>query len=191
MDKKNRRITALLSCLLPGLGQVYQKRFGEGLLFFGVFVCLLWFPVTRPYIFLVVLASAYEAHRRHAQREEEEDPTWKLYVFFSGGFLAFFGWFILAGSDLLPFSVQLRMQSRIDPLVKELKSYKVNHGYYPESLVEMVSDRAAGDTEGEPLQTDPWGRPFDYRKTESGFELRSAGRDGVFGNKDDYVYRLH
>lgn len=38
-------------------------------------------------------------------------------------------------------------------------------------------------------RVDAWGNDFNYQATETGFELRSAGPDGIFNNDDDKVVK--
>jgi general secretion pathway protein G len=65
-------------------------------------------------------------------------------------------------------------------LAQRIEGHHLERGSYPASLAE-VADGAA----------DPWGHPFEYRTTASGFELRSLGADGVeggTGQNEDLVH---
>jgi general secretion pathway protein G len=92
-------------------------------------------------------------------------------------------------------------QRQIDAYKTALGVYELDNGFYPtteqglQSLVSQPSSTPApmhwkGPYIDPPvLRADPWGRPYGYRmpgqKIPSGFDLFSAGPDGVEGNEDD------
>lgn len=61
----------------------------------------------------------------------------------------------------------------IEQLRFQLEEYRISHAEYPEELNIIYKD------------TDPWGRPYIYRRAENSFYLASAGADGVEGTVDD------
>lgn len=71
--------------------------------------------------------------------------------------------------------------------------YEVDLGSYPDSLDELSQASAgAANWKGPYLKkkpADPWGKPYIYKypgdHNEDGYDLSSAGRDGVEGNDDD------
>lgn len=71
----------------------------------------------------------------------------------------------------------------------EIRAYEEERGTFPLTLDDLG---LTGDREG--LRTDHWGEPYVYELTVDetnapiGFELRSAGPDGVVGNEDDLVH---
>jgi hypothetical protein len=189
MDIKERRIRGGLSVLLPGLGHVYSGFGLRGILWFAVFAAGLSFEISRRWVPVISILAGLDAFRLPG-RESVGDATWRKFVFFSVGLVMFFGWFTLVAFDLLPYGTQTRMQSRIEPLVTEIKQFKKNHGSYPESLVEMITDRPMEQGRSENLQSDPWGRAFEYRRDGEGFVLRSYGKDGVPNTADDFLYHF-
>lgn len=74
-----------------------------------------------------------------------------------------------------------------------LDLYDVDVGSYPESLDELLTAPSdATDWKGPYLKKkplDPWGRSYKYKypgdHNEDGYDLYSAGKDGVEGGDDD------
>jgi hypothetical protein len=68
--------------------------------------------------------------------------------------------------------------------------FEVDTGRYPESFAE-VEKAWTTQGAGSPrpawtnVCTDEWGRAFRYQRKGRGFEIRSAGRDGIFNTADD------
>ena len=95
-------------------------------------------------------------------------------------------------------TVYNRPLSDFNALAASLKTYKLNAGFYPttgQGLEALVHKPDTAPIPGrwtkiaDRVPTDPWNRPYQYRKLpeedERGFELYSAGKDGVLGNDDD------
>lgn len=92
-------------------------------------------------------------------------------------------------------------QRQIDSYKTCLGVYELDNGFYPsteqglQALVAQPSSTPApmhwkGPYLDPPVvRPDPWGRPYNYRypgqKIPSGYDLYSAGPDGVEGNEDD------
>ncbi len=70
-------------------------------------------------------------------------------------------------------SKQYEASAGIDRLRFGVEVYRVENGRYPAGLEHV------GPT------LDPWGNPYVYKVTDSGFTLVSSGPDGVPGNGDD------
>jgi general secretion pathway protein G len=69
-------------------------------------------------------------------------------------------------------------------LSRTLDLYRIQYGEYPsnaEGLQRLVSTRCLDATGF----NDPWGRPYVYERTPSGFVLLTLGPDGIRGTKDD------
>ena len=66
--------------------------------------------------------------------------------------------------------------------------FEVDTGHYPESLDQIVK-AWTNSPSPRPAWTnaccDEWGRPFRYQRKGKGFEIRSAGADGMFDTADD------
>ncbi len=68
---------------------------------------------------------------------------------------------------------EARASFNIERLKTHVDIYSAINGWYPKSL-EILTKRK-----------DPWGRPYIYNSTESGFMLFSSGPDGIEGTDDD------
>jgi type II secretion system protein G len=74
---------------------------------------------------------------------------------------------------------------------KAIERYHRDAGEYPASLRALLEDPKSGTDSAWAgpyileLDTDPWGRPYHYALTPSGFTLRSYGPDGEEGGGDD------
>lgn len=77
-----------------------------------------------------------------------------------------------------------------------IKMFHLNCGRYPVKLTELIErPKYVADTwQGPYLEdagalVDPWGKPFSYRsptlKSDRGYDLWSAGKNGKFGDGDD------
>ncbi len=103
--------------------------------------------------------------------------------------LALFVWLVLHQLSLSPEkasplreearSLQIAAQVKLRQIADRIEAYWASSGQYPSNLRQLLGY----------VPQDPWGRQIRYSPSESGFELRSAGPDGVFGNKDDIVLR--
>lgn len=71
----------------------------------------------------------------------------------------------------------LRAQTDLTELAQDVEMYAARTGEYPSSL------EALGV--GERPFRDPWGRPYQIRRTGSGVSLTGGGPDGRFGTPDD------
>lgn len=93
---------------------------------------------------------------------------------------------------------ELRVKADFQSLGSAIKSYKINAGHYPsteqglKALVECPTIPPLPDDWvqiWDKIPTDPWKREYQYRLVgeapEDRFELRSLGKDGIEGTKDD------
>ncbi|HSD50897.1 MAG TPA: DUF4388 domain-containing protein, partial [Candidatus Methylomirabilis sp.] len=74
-----------------------------------------------------------------------------------------------------------RAQADLGELVRDLERYVAATGGYPVSL-EVLATR--DPSLGRRLQ-DPWGHPYQFRRTQTGASVFSAGPDGRVGTSDD------
>src|SRR6185437_14750468 len=72
---------------------------------------------------------------------------------------------------------------RLEVLSILVEQLKESTGKYPAGL-EAVDVKACRENR----RCDGWGCPISYLRTSAGYELRSAGPDGVFGNSDDLIF---
>lgn len=170
-------LPAAFSFMLPGLGQVYQRRYAVASIVFCVFTAANFVPHGRYLLPLFALLSSFEAFRRSGPIEKE--PRFRIYLFGSVGLIGFLGWMSFAATAFLPVGNTLQTHEEADGLAREARQCAKLLGRYPTGLHECPEHKAVSD---------PWGRPYRYQKTESGFEIRSLGPDGVLGSRDDYRF---
>jgi hypothetical protein len=63
--------------------------------------------------------------------------------------------------------------------------YYVFRNEYPDNLEQLVNPPRGMAPITESIPNDPWGREYIYRKTNTGYEIRSMGPDGADGGGDD------
>lgn len=82
-------------------------------------------------------------------------------------------------------------RTSISALSGALDLYEVDTGRYPAALDALVSNDGSPNwmgpyVKGSGLQPDAWGTAFGYKKkSEGGYEIRSAGPDLQIGSEDD------
>lgn len=163
--------------MMPGLGQVYQRRYAIAAAFFCIFTTANFVPQARLILPVLALLASFEAFRQ--ERKDVPGPKTRLYVFCSVGMIGFLGWMSFAATAFLPVGNTLATHEQADRLAGEIRRCRQLLGRDPAGFFECPESGQAAD---------PWGRAYRYQKTESGFEIRSAGPDGAFGNRDDYRF---
>ncbi len=82
-------------------------------------------------------------------------------------------------------------KSQVKAISNSLKQYKLFVGSYPNELSALWSQpsdvdaskwKAVLDT---PINADPWGNPYEYKRNGNSFEIRCAGIDGQPNTEDD------
>ncbi len=76
-------------------------------------------------------------------------------------------------------SLQVAAQATLRQIADRIEAFWASNGEYPSSLRQVLGY----------VPRDPWGREIRYSPSDDGFELRSAGPDGVFASQDDIVLR--
>lgn len=71
-------------------------------------------------------------------------------------------------------------KSNLATIVGKIEIYKKENGKYPENLNFLDNDKTT-------FITDFYGNNFCYKVTENGYDLRSKGKDGKVGTKDDIL----
>ncbi len=175
-----------LSFCLPGLGQLYQRRFlAAALGFFPFWFCLARYP-GHPWTLLLSVAFATEAFRRagHAKQQEvkPEALTRRKLAYTITAVIGFCFWGMLVSPAALPLQRQSVANAAADQLSVFIRDCARRRGERPALLEECA-------VFGIPKIFDPWGGNFHYVPTDRGFELRSFGADGKAGNSDDFLYR--
>lgn len=186
--KKRSFFVGILSFLLPGLGQVYLRMPMRAALFFAGFTIAGTIPGALLFLPLVAFAAAWDAFRQ-AEKILPEGTTltppenWRASRFAAVGFIGFMGWMMIVSPQLLPVGSAMEANQRAEWLATQVRGFNQRYGHYPNELGELPDlprDRTL----------DPWGTPYVYRRTERGFELRSAGRDHRGGTNDDMIYHF-
>lgn len=189
------RTAAVLSFLLPGLGQVYQQKYYRGCLIFAGFTALNFIPWIRLALLPVALIAAWDSLRippaAAAFEATSPGPSKKaerqrLILFSIVGIFGFFSWFLIFASPfLIPFRNQIEVNEQVERLAARVRSYESRQGQTPTNLSECVAPE-----EAQRLLKDPWGNPFELHASPDGFEIRSAGPDHQFGTRDDYTFHF-
>jgi hypothetical protein len=104
-----------------------------------------------------------------------------LFSVFVYGSLAFY-----SNSDDKKIMMAPFVKDELNSLVKNIEFYKLEHGTYPDSLLQLMNDNTTVFI-ADPTQDFPKGDSsyYRYKKTDAGYYLFSAGVDGVAGTKDD------
>jgi hypothetical protein len=76
-----------------------------------------------------------------------------------------------------------RTQLRIENFYRFIREYRRDHGKLPERLEESLPPRGSLVVD----RVDAWDHEFRYARRGEGYEIRSAGPDGIFGTDDDIV----
>jgi hypothetical protein len=81
--------------------------------------------------------------------------------------------------------VTYRAEQELKNLSLAADDYRDNRGEYPVSLNVLISMAAYRNFQK--IRCDPWGVPYQYKRLDIGFEIRSGGPDKRFGTVDDLV----
>lgn len=176
----------VLSFSLPGLGQLYQRRFvvaGCGLIPFWTVLALqpgtVW-----PLLFAFGFgAEAFLFGEKHGEGiPTDPGARRRRQAYGATGVIAFCFWIMMAAPAAGLLRRQAEATGRAEGLAAFVRDCARKKGSRPTSFDDCVS-------EGRPRRSDPWGRDFEMIPTERGFDLRSPGSDGRAGTSDDLVYR--
>ncbi len=200
--RKDPILAAILSGLIPGLGQIYCGRWGKGaLFFFGIVVLGGIFPLLAIGIWVWGIVDAYGiAKNTQGGGVAGEGPVIDIsrasfpqidirqvatYVGIPLGIavlLAIMGFFALSRYGFLGVD---HSGKKLEPLIARIEAYKDKTGVYPDTLLAMIDPT-------DPMEKrqilDSWSRFYRYRPTGSSFELSSSGKDGQPDTDDDIRY---
>ena len=180
--------------MLPGLGQVYQRRFVMASVVFTIFTAMQFYLPLRAFLPLVALVASFEAFLRgpqvkmvsqsvSAEKNSRKSSQFRNYVFSTIAVIGFLGWMSFASMAFLPVGASVTTKEAADHLAKEVKQCAKLLGRYPAGLSECPSEGF------DPVMAlDSWGRPYHYQSNAQGFEIRSLGPDGVLSTRDDYRF---
>jgi hypothetical protein len=198
---RERRIAALLSFLMPGLGQVYQHHYRRGAALFVAFSILACISDARLLLPLAAGLTAFEAYRNRlgtwpspdslpdgwlrnvfSPREASPYRPWLYGIVGSFGFVLWFGLF---APTLYPFRYQAQLNDQTDWLADRVRTFHAEKGRLPASLKEVLHE----DESPQQMLTDPWGQEYRLIESAEQFELRSSGPDRKFDTPDDFSFR--
>ncbi len=167
----------VLSFMLPGLGQLYQRRLVAAVPFFLFFIVLLWSDF-RLWIVVPMAVAAWDAQRIPAQK-----LAWdrRIGFYFIVATIAFFASFALLSERVVGQPAMGKMGYTADALAESIQTCGIQRNAMPSTIADCAGLRWGRD---------PWGQPYAYVLQNAGFEIRSLGRDGVT-SEDDFVFRYH
>ena len=77
-------------------------------------------------------------------------------------------------------------QMQLNSLIKNIEFYKLQHGYYPDSLQQLLNDdKLAPITDAIQLDQQRKNSTYYYRKENNKYLLFSSGQDGIPNTNDD------
>ncbi|MFQ5903251.1 MAG: type II secretion system protein GspG [Candidatus Binatia bacterium] len=201
---KDPILAAILSVLMPGLGQFYCHQWVRGCLFLaGTFFLVM---LAGPLGILVWVWGIFDAYRIAKSLQgyayTGEGPVIELNRLRLPSVdlrkaLPFIGIPLGVVALLLLVAVIVTLRSglwdsggsseeAIRQLIEKIENYKSETGSYPDSLQALIDPT-------DPIEKkqilDRWGNLYVYRAGEKGFELFSAGKDGQPGTADDVQHR--
>jgi hypothetical protein len=165
-----------------GLGEFAAMRGLASLIAAGAIASVGAVPVAAP-----AKAPTARVATQLPARAPAKPPVWLARVGWGLAALWLLGSLVLFRAEplgLLPLSAagaksldrvrSLRAQADLAELARDVEEYIASTGEYPGSL----------DALGKPLR-DPWGHPYQIRRTGSGVSVVSGGPDGRIGTADD------
>jgi hypothetical protein len=82
---------------------------------------------------------------------------------------------------------KVALETKLNGIKAALDSYYADHNEYPEMLDMLMPDYTSSTN----LLIDPWGNRFKIETDdEMNLMIISAGKDGIWGNKDDIKRRI-
>jgi len=196
---KDPILAAILSVLMPGLGQFYCQQWVRGCLFLaGAFFLTI---LAGPMGILVWVWGIFDAYRiakaLQGYTYTSDGPVIETTKFrlpqidirkvlpFIGIPLGIAALLVLVVTIVILRSDFLNIggsKENLQKLVEKIENHKSETGSYPVSLETFIDPT-------DPIEKkqiiDRWGNLFVYRVTETGFDLFSAGEDGQPGTADD------
>ncbi|MFQ5684161.1 MAG: type II secretion system protein GspG [Candidatus Binatia bacterium] len=204
---KDPILAAILSVIIPGLGQFYCRQWVRGLLFlFSAFFLAFLAPPLGTLLSAGVwvwgimdayrIAKAAQGYSHTGEGPVIDVSRFRLpkvelrralpYVGVPLGFVLL----VILVATIVTFRSGLwkdsSLENNLRRLTKEIENYKAQTGSYPESLQSIIDPE---DPIEKKRALDPWGNLYVYRQTEKGFDLFSAGKDGRPGTSDDVPHR--
>jgi hypothetical protein len=182
-----------LSFCLPGLGQLYQRRFLTAAAgFLPFWICLALAP-GHPWPLFLAVGFGAEAFRWGARQHPTNESAVsnepavrrRRTAFAVTAIVGFCFWAMLVSPAALPLKRQAIANAAAERLAAFYQGCARRLGQRPTSRAQCLEQGGQSVSE----LRDPWGGEFQYLATERGFELRSAGADRKAETADDFVYR--
>ena len=200
---KDPILAAILSLLIPGLGQFYCQQWMRGCLFLaGAFFLAI---LAGPLGIIVWIWGIFDAYRiakaLGGSTYTSEGPVieatklrlppidFRQALPFVGIPLGVVTLLVLVSAIMIFRSGLWKVggsEENLQKLVEKIENHKSETGYYPNSLETLIDPT-------DPIEKkqilDQWGNLYIYRSGEKGFDLLSAGEDGRPGTADDVQHR--
>ncbi len=200
---KDPILAAILSVLIPGLGQFYCLQWVRGAMFLvGAIIMAMIVP---PLSLVVWIWGAVDAYRiakvLQGYNQTAEGPIIDIgklrmphvdlrsaipYIGIPLGIVIVLVIIISLVLARYGFWSAGPPRGTLQPLIEKIENYKAQTGYYPDSLEDLIDPT-------DPIEKkqilDQWGNVYLLRTTGSSFELLSAGQDGHPGTEDDVRYQ--
>lgn len=204
---KDPILAAILSVIMPGLGQFYCRQWFRGFLFLlGVFFLIALAPPIGMFLsaglWVWGIVDAYRiARARHINTYSRgegpiiEVSKLRLPRIESSQILTYvgipLGIVVLLAVIVMIIAVRSGVweydgsKENVGRLITKIKQHKRETGSYPDSLETLIDSTDPIEKKG---ILDPWGNVYIYRASEDAFSLSSTGIDGQPGTADDIQY---
>lgn len=182
----------ILSAIIPGGGQLYNRQYLKGLVILGaVLIVSILVPISSvyPYAIAVVYSLADLFYT-----EEKIAGTKKALIHLLCGILVLLVvipsifYYSLVGIKKLNKEVfsSDKTKEEMNQISQALEDYHAYYHAYPESYNRFIGSRPIYSD----WAKDNWDNPFRYNAPDSShFVLTSAGKDEVMDTKDDIIVR--
>lgn len=200
---KDPTLAAILSVIIPGLGQFYCQQWGRGVMFF---VGTLFLAILAPPVGMLLSAGVWvwgivDAYRiakaLQGYSDAGEGPVIDVSRFrlpgvdlrralpYVGIPLGIVALVVLVVTIVIFRSGLWKVagtEEKLRKLAERIENRKTETGSYPDSLESLVD---LTDPIEKKQILDRWGNLYIYRPTEKAFDLFSVGKDGKPGTPDD------
>ena len=199
---KDPSLAAILSVLIPGLGQFYCLQWVRGAMFLvGAITMAMIVPPLGLAVWIWGAVDAYRiAKVLQGYNQTAEGPIIDIgklrmphvdlrpvipYIGIPLGIVIVLVIVISLVLTRYGFWSAGPPRGTLQPLIEKIENYKAQTGSYPDSLEALIDPT-------DPIEKkqilDQWGNVYLLRTTGSSFELLSAGQDRIPGTKDDIRY---
>lgn len=173
----------------PGLGHLLVGKTKKG----GVYFCLFLGSLLMPYVGVFMLIYVYY-HSINDLLKKQRGGYYKgavslisiLSVFFFLGIVVFFCLFFLV-HFLLSNSLNNVAMNELDEIIDYVNTYYAENSQYPSDLEGFFGDSPIKKK----YKTDPWGNEYLLSFGDCSVVIKSKGKDGVAGTKDDMIMKCN